>query len=226
MTDRFTVLIILALSMQSTLASEEALNAVPLPGNATMEPITLNLVQNGHRLSIANLEPRSSIESVLEFYREQWQEPLSENIPGFVENTAGSWSIISRPRDGWNQVVQLRPASEGVEGRISVMELEPAQSALAEISLPSGSTLVSSTGAQDIGHASSTFVVFSESGVKAVADHYRRDFDNTGWSRVSDKNILNSTVLLMQKEGERAEIVVSSIDGGALAIINKVIDDD
>lgn len=210
---------------QHTVASEQALSAVPVPPDANVQPVTLNLLQNGHLLSIASLETNASIESTLQFYREQWQEPLAQNIPGYVEELAGEWSIISRPRDGWNQVVQLRQGESGIEGRVSVMHLTPSGNALPPVPMPSGASLVSSTGAEDIGHSSNTYVVFSTSGMRSVSDFYRNHFDGEGWSRVSDRQVESSQVMLLQRSGERAEIVVSRVSsGGTLTVINKVID--
>lgn len=222
---RCVFVLVLMLFTQINIASEQALSAVPVPPDANVQPVSINLLQNGHMLSIAHLETPATIESTLQFYREQWQEPLAENIPGFVEELAGEWSIISRPYDGWNQVVQLRQGSSGVEGRVSVMHLEPSVNALPPVPMPGGASLVSSTGAQDIGHSSNTYVVFSKSGVRSVSDFYRNHFDDEGWSRVSDRLVDSSQVMLLQRAGERAEVVISRVStGGTLTLINKVID--
>jgi len=228
---QYSFIFILMLQSQFGVASEAVLNAVPVPESATTETVAINIVQNGHQLSIASLNTEMPIDSVLQFYREQWKEPFSEDVPGFVENTAGDWSIISRPQEGWNQVVQIRPAgggaSSGVEGRISVLELEPVSDALPEIAMPGNASLVSSTGADDFGHQSSTYVIHSDSGMNTVSRFYRNHFDNDGWSRVSDQNMNNAQVMLLQRSGERVELVVSRMpDGrGSLVVINKVVDD-
>lgn len=226
---RLAFLLIFLLSAQSQFvaASEEVLNAVVVPEFAKTETVAINIIQNGHQLSIANLQSKSSIESILEFYRKQWNEPLAEGVPGFVENTAGDWFIISRPEDGWNQVVQIKEVEGRVDGRISVMELKPATNAPPEIAMPGNASLVSSTGADDVGHKSNTYVIHAESGISSVSRFYRKHFENDGWSRVSDKNVNNSQVMLLQRSGERVELVVSRMPegGGSLIVINKVVDD-
>ena len=210
---------------QPSIASEQALSAVPVPPGSSMQTVTINLLQNGHLLSIGNLDGVTSIDTALQFYREQWQEPLGEGVPGFIEEDAGEWSMISRPNEGWNQVVQLKQGGNKIEGRVSVLRLEPSTNPLAAIAMPGGASLLSSTGADDAGHSSSTFVVFSKSGVRSLSDFYRRHFENDGWSRVSDRKVESSQVMLLQRAGERAEIVVSRVStGGTLAIINKVLD--
>ena len=223
----FLLVFLLLAQSQIVTASEEALSAVAVPEFAKTETVAINIIQNGHQLSIARLQTESSIETVLEFYRNQWSEPLAKDAPGFIEDTAGDWFIISRPQAGWNQVVQVKPAQGEVEGRISVMELEPAANAVPDIAMPGNASLVSSTGADDIGHQSSTYVVFSESGINAVSRFYRKHFDNEGWSRVSDKNMNNAQVMLLQRTGERVELVVSQMPegSGSLVVINKVLDD-
>ena len=218
-------LLIVLLSAPYLQASEEALLAVPVPEDATVQNVAIDLVQSGHRLSIANMKTTGSLNTTLEFYRIAWADPLAEDVPGFVENIAGDWSIISRLENGWNQVVQLRDGSEGIEGRISVLELLAVTDTTPAIEMPSNAILVSSTGGQDVGIESMTYVVFSESGVDTVADFYRRHFEGEGWSRVSDRDVQGSQVLLVQREGARAEVVVSHVpNGGTLVVINKVID--
>jgi len=223
----FPLVFLLLAQSQIVAASEQALNAVVVPEFAKTETVAINIVQNGHQLSIASLQTQSSIESVLEFYRQAWNEPLADNVPGFVENTAGDWSIISHLEAGWNQVVQVRPIDGKVEGRISVMQLEPVDNAAPDIAMPGNASLISSTSADDIGHTSGTYVIVAESGINSVSRFYRKHFDKDGWSRVSDKNMNNSQVMLLQRAGERVELVVSRLSegGGTLIVINKVLDD-
>jgi len=219
--------VVFTLFSQSTIANSAVLQSVPLPVNASIETIAVDMIQNGHRISIAKLETTSNIDDTLQFYREQWSAPLAEGVPGFVENNAGDWSIISRLEDGWNQVVQVRPSDQGLEGRISVMNLKPARGGRPQLPMPSGANLLSSTESDDIGHTSNTFVVVARLGVDAVAEFYRRHFDTEGWSRVSDQSLDGSQVMLLQRRGERAEIVVSRLPGsGSLAVVNKVLDDE
>jgi len=218
--------VVLAAETPGVYASEKVLHDVAIPQGAEIKTVALNLVQNGHRMSIANLDTSLSTDAVMQFYREQWKEPLDEGVPGFVENNTGGWSIISRPDNGWNQVVQVRNENGKIDGRISVMELASAPYVLPTLPMPSGASLVTSTGADDVGHSSSTYVVVSTSGVSSLAGFYRRHFDQEGWSRVSDKNINNTIVMLLQKSGERAELVVSRLpNGGSMALVNKVLDD-
>ncbi len=218
-------LLIVLLSAPYIQASEEALLAVPVPEDATVQNVAIDLVQSGHRLSIANMKTKDSLNATLEFYRIVWADPLAEDVPGFVENIAGDWSIISRLENGWNQVVQLREGPDGIEGRISVLEMLAVADTTPAIEIPSNATLISSTSGQDVGIESMTYVVFSESGVDTVAEFYRRFFEGKGWSRVSDRTVQSTQVLLVQREGERAELVVSHVpSGGTLVVINKVID--
>lgn len=221
----YACVFVLLVFSRASVASEQALSAIPVPPGSELQTVTINLLQNGHLLSIANLEGAASVESVLQFYREQWQEPLGENVPGFIEEEAGEWSVISRPTEEWNQVIQLKQGDSKIEGRVSVLRLEPSTDPLAAIAMPSGASLLSSTGADDVGHSSSTYVVFSKSGIRSMSDFYRRHFEDDGWSRVSDKKVESNQVLLLQRFGERLDIVVSRVSsGGTITIINKVLD--
>ena len=114
----------LTVSVSSSLhASEEALEAIPQPPDSNLQIATINLLQNGQRMSIANLSSKASVSDIIEFYESAWAEPVAEGLPGHIVDTADEWTIISRPTEEWHQVIQLKESAEGVSGQVSVMQL-------------------------------------------------------------------------------------------------------
>ena len=109
-----TGLLLLSLS-GIALADAQRLYEVPLPPEVTSQSVAVNVIQQGHRLSMATLQNIGSIDVVFEFYRTTW-ENSDTSLPGYVEELAGDWHIISHIEDGWNTVIQIRSTPQGKRG--------------------------------------------------------------------------------------------------------------
>ena len=213
------------MSIPSTHASEEALDAIPVPPNTESQIAVINLLQNGLKVSIANLTSDASLDEILDFYKTQWAEPIAEDVPGFIVDTAGEWTIISRPAEHWHQVVQLRETESGLVGRISVMELTDKVQKPSVFPTPGNAALFSTTNASDVGTSATTYTVVSRGGVSSMVDFYRNHYEGEGWARSRSEELGGSSILLMRKRGARVEIVVSRADDGiTVAIINQIAD--
>ena len=216
---------IYVLFIPSSYASEEALNAIPVPPNSESQIAVINLLQNGRKVSVANLTSDASLEETLDFYKTQWAEPIAEEVPGFIVDTAGEWTIISRPTENWHQVVQLRETESGLVGRISVMELTDKVQETSVLPTPGNAALFSTTSASDVGTSTTTYTVVSRGGVSSMVDFYRNHYEGEGWARSRSEELGGSSILLMRKRGARVEIVVSRADDGiTVAIINQIAD--
>lgn len=217
------LIVIVALAASPAVGSEVALDAVPVPSGVDREVIALNLVQNGHRLSVAKLHGINDREALADFYRGVWADPLAEGVPGYIEEQAGPWTLVSRPTEDWHQVVQWRDTPEGLAVRVSVLELKTASDQVADVALPSGSTLLSSTGASDVWTDASTYLVHNSGSVSHVADFYRRHYTSEGWTAVMDRQVGSTHILLLTRSGKSAELaVLPSESGGTVAVINEV----
>ena len=212
-----------ALIFQPMLAFSDAerLYDIPLPLDTNRKSVALDIIQNGHRASIATLLNAPSIEPVLEFYRNTWDSGQAE-VPGYIEDRAGEWHIISQVDNGWNKVVQIRKTGQGTEAFISVLELEPKKGWANTRALPPGGVLVSSTSGEEFGKPTQTDIVYSKRRDGEVAGFYRNHFKTSEWRIVSDRNIDGSTVLLMHHKQGQAEVVVTQALGGSVAVINQV----
>ena len=204
-------------------ADAEALAAIPMPPGAQSRTVALDLVQNGHRVSIATLKPSDSIERTLAFYREAW--PVERNgSPGHVEERAGGWSIVSHLADGRNQVVQLRDGEAGVEGYVSTRELVAVEAGPPpEPPMPPGGWLLSLTASVDVGTSAGTSVVSAAGRPGEVAAFYRDQLKRAGWELVSERADAGPNVLLLERPGARLDVVIGDEGNGrSLAVLNEV----
>ena len=217
------VLLAAALMLQPMVAfsDSERLYDIPLPPGTNSKSVALNIIQNGHRASIATLLNAYPIEPVLEFYRDTWDSGEAD-IPGYMEDQAGEWHIISQVEDGWNKVVQIRRTAQGAEAFISVLELEAQEGWNDSQVLPPDGVLVSSTRGEEFGKPTLTSVVYSKRRDGEVAGFYRNYFETNKWDIVSDRNIEGSTVLLLNRNQNQAEVVVTQALDGSVAVINQV----
>jgi len=216
---------IFSLNSGNVYADAARLHDIELPANATAKSIATNVVQHGHRMSMAVLLPQSPIEDVLEFYRQLWEQSDSE-LPGFLEDQSEGWNIISSIDDGWNRVMQIRNSTNGVEAYLSVLEIQPISDRPYRGILPRDGVLVSALSGEEFNKPTQTDVVFSKQREQAVAGFYRNHFNTEGWSIVSDRKVKGSFVLLMQRNGAQAEVVVTSVDDGSVAVLNMVGDNE
>ena len=199
------------------------LHDIPIPPNATSQTVAVNVLQHGHRLSMAVLNSAGPIETLLEFYRELWDHSETE-LPGYIENVAGDWHIISNIDEGWNRVVQMRNSAHGVEAYLSVMQVKPTKSSSQKALLPREGVLVSSLSGEQFSKPTQTDVVFSKQREDAVAGFYRHLFSTDGWDVVSDRTVEGSIVMLLQRDGAQAEVVVTAVRNGSVTVVNKVGD--
>jgi len=204
-----------------TFANSKRLQNLDLPQGASIQFISLDAVQHGHRISIGTLEHKGSVESVLEYFRSSWEEG-SAGLPGFIEEENAGWRIISRIEEGWNTVVQLRNTPQVSEAYVSVMALEPIKGWSYKPAMPRDGVLVSSVAGKEFGKATQTDVVFIHRRQGDVASFYRNQYKKDGWTIVSDTDIEGSTAMLAQSKDKQAEIVVTPTANGSVAVINEV----
>ena len=74
----------------------------------------------------------------------------------------------------------------------------------------------------EFGEPTQTDVVYSKAREGEVAGFYRNYFKTNNWRIVSDEKIADSTVLLIQRKGGQAEVVITASQGGSVAVINEV----
>lgn len=220
---RFCCLI--SLFASGVMADASVLGQIPLPPGTKSRIIALDIVQNGHVLSIASLEPGQSMDETLDFYRTTWHS--NAEVPGYVEALAGDWRVVSHLTDRHNMVVQFREGGDGVEGVMSALSLQPvASNQMAEHDIPPGGAVLATTSSRDAAITATTTVVGSHWRTGEVAAFYRDRLIRSGWSLALESSVAGPTVLFFERRGRRLELIVGeSMDGGSIAVLNEVTSD-
>jgi len=202
-------------------ASEALLNT-PIPDNAQMAVVGLDMRQNGALMSISTFRSTANIDTVLDFYRSAWS--ARESDPGHVENTAGPWRIISRLENNVNLVLQLQPGGQGgSEGLFSAVQINDVIAIPSGIEIPPGGEVLSSTTSTDQTRSATTWMVRSTSGTGHAVEFYRDTLSRKGWQLVSDRLQMDAQVLQFNHRSSTLEMIVSqAFDGSTLSVINRV----
>lgn len=175
-------------------------------------------------LSIQTFYLDNTVENVLEFYRDAWFK--EGEIPGFVENTMGEWSIISQLRDDSNVVLQLKSDDKGgAEGFLSIAKLNHGDSAPSvEFPTPDGTEQFSSSYVEEDDAQVHTMTFLSTQSPGNTANFYRSRMARKGWQLTRDKEVDGNRVMLFNRKGDRCELVVSQLDGESTVIhVNRVM---
>ena len=203
---------------------------VPLPGKATLNTVSDNVVHNGAVMAVAAFSASLSNEQVLSFYRSQWagsgsgsNAAADDAMPGFLENAYPGWQMISRLQDNTLVLVQLSTESHGMStGFISVSRVE-APSVPIKTKVFNDLKLLSSNVTQDGVDVSDVRVYASQQSVSQTHKRYRQRLVNDGWSLVSDTQVEHEWVAVFSRGTKRLEIsFVESREVASVMVVNEM----
>ena len=157
-----------------------------LPPRSTSWWISQGDIHNEQSLFIKRFKSESSVENILEYYRAHW-ESESEH-PGYLENEANGWKIISRLNDKFQWVVQVRSNLQG-RGSVGIISNMPLAKAYAGgygkkhkfIPMMNGGEHISSTYSDSPTPAKTQTQLYSGQ-PSTVANRMKRYVREHGWS--------------------------------------------
>jgi len=197
---------------------------IRIPDSANTAWVSNNINQNGMVLSIRTFQSQEPVDSVFNFYRSAWY--ADGEIPGFVENELGDWSIISQLRDDHNIVLQLKAdETGGSNGFLSVArKTHGTEKPQIDFPMPAGTEPYSSTFLEEDGAEVHTMTFVSTQSVGSAINFYKDKLKRRGWALARADEIKGSEILLFNgRDGSRCEMVVHEIEAGVIAIhVNRV----
>ncbi|MFK8084142.1 MAG: hypothetical protein AB8B97_27980 [Granulosicoccus sp.] len=199
------------------------LDRLPTPAGATVQMVTSDSVHNGMPIAIATFNSAQANDSVISFYRDQWNNNDSDKPPGFVESALPDWQLISRVNQGFNIVVQLHSqAQDGAAGFISVMSINATATAEEHDEFADLKPLSSHRSVDGV-DTSLMRVYASPSSVSLTHQRYRKRLVNRGWQIVSDSDIESHRVTVLARDQSRLELsIVASRDYGSVVVAHQV----
>ena len=201
--------------------------AIPMPESMHSVWVGQDIVQNGIPMQIQSFTYGGSVENLLAYYKNQWENTGQSDIPGFVEQEVGGWAIISHLENTTNTVVQAKSSDDGgAEGYISQATLG-AKSDVKEIirDFPkmSGSDVISATESSDSNREATTLIFSNHFSVESNTVFYKSKMKALGWSYVHGAEQGKTSILLFNGEGTQTEIAISKNENGMTIIFANVV---
>ncbi len=194
-----------------------------VPPNSRTVWVADALEHNGVPMRIRQLSTLSDVETVLDFYRRQWADPVAGG-PGYLEKRIAGWRVISRMENGRQVVVQVRPAERGgTEGFISQADFSQSMTPVqidSRFPHKSGTRLISRTVSRDGAGKAVTLLLSNDYSVETNRRFYEDAMARDGWSLVHGADTGDSVSLLFNRSGEHCDIGIARSRGRTVIVAN------
>lgn len=195
---------------------------VPLPESASVVIVGEDISINGLPTKIWELSSTQSPEEILSYYRREWKTPIVPDGPGFIEEEAGGWQVISRSEKPYLYTVQLVESSMGSsKGFLAVskpMELVGYQAD--DFAKPAGSEILSDVVSDDAGKRGRVIQFKNSQSIEANYNFYRNRYLADGWEELSQLPAdRNKALLLMNKGSGEVSIVFNRFENESYGVL-------
>ncbi|HTT07933.1 MAG TPA: hypothetical protein VMH34_04000 [Gammaproteobacteria bacterium] len=162
----------------------------PPPPQAKVEWVAEDMVMNGIAMRVRRFESPASVEQVLGFYKQRWQDGEKGEL-GYAETDAlEPWQLLSRVERGRLLTVQVQPTASGSWGYLGLSDLPQFKGAprLGE-GFPklSGSRVLNDIVSNDPGKRGRSLLIANSLSIGINAAYYRDHYENEGWHKVMDE---------------------------------------
>jgi len=160
----------------------------PSPESVSVVIVGEDMRINGLPTKIWEFSTAQPPEEVLSYYRREWKKPAVPDSPGFIEEEAGGWQVISRSEDPYLYTVQVVESSMGSsKGFLAVsrpMELVGYQAD--GFAKPAGSEILSDVFSDDAGKRGRVIQFKNSQSIEANYNFYRNRYLADGWAELSE----------------------------------------
>lgn len=217
------VLLVSAGMLQSQVTFAAQWPDVVAPPRSTVAWVADDLNQNGVPMQIQTFTSATSLDELMQFYRQQW----TSDEQAAIENQLGEWYVIGQRQGDYYVTVQARQVGKNAsEGFIAVNQLKSLLSGRADVDdeFPrlGGTTLVSNTTTRDSSRAAKTLLMENSYTVNANGSFYAGELKSAGWAL--RKNFerpeagRNTQVLHFEKDAEACAITLADAGDGRTLI--------
>ncbi len=194
----------------------------PFPDRARVVIVGEDISINGLPTKIWELSSAQAPEEILSYYRKEWRNPAVPDGPGYIEEEAGGWQIISRSEDPHLYTVQVVESAMGSsEGFLAVsmpMELVGYQSV--GFAMPAGSEILSDVISDDAGKRGRVVQFKNSQSIEANYNFYLNRYLANGWAELSHLPAdRNKALLLMNKGSGEVSIVFNRLDNESYGVL-------
>ena len=195
------------------------------PPGAIVEWVTSDAQFNSINIKGRHFTSKQSMESVLQFYRNLWEE-------NFAEIDYGSWRMISRKEDELMYTVQVQalPSGKGSFGILGVSDIaEKLKNSdfnkLAKYFPKMHDSVISSEmSMNDPGKKGKVILLSNQYSLASNVNYYKNYYEGRGWTTQADKSIGFNTphTLVFTKGREMVNLVIARGSGSTNIVANIV----
>jgi len=200
----------------------------PAPDDAVASKVAEEIVVGGRRMTVRAFTTDDSVEDVVDFYKEEWQDPPVEGAPGFALDTdsIAPWTLLTRVEDDYVMTVQVMERKpSGAFGFLALGKLpEPGEKPLAPPAPPAmqGSEVLSNVLSKDKGQEGQTAMLHNDKSLTSNVTFYRNHYRD--WRVDVDREVDRGKMhaLTFTRGREQVAITIQTGRTGSHIVLNLV----
>ncbi len=192
----------------------------PFPDRARVVIVGEDISINGLPTKIWELSSAQAPEEILSYYRKEWRNPAVPNGPGYIEEEAGGWQIISRSEDPYLYTVQVAESAMGSSKGFLAVSMPMELGEPVAFAMPAGSEILSDVISDDAGKSGRVVQFKNSQSIEANYNFYLNRYLADGWAELSHLPAdRNKALLLMNKGSGKVSIVFNRLDNESYGVL-------
>lgn len=200
-------------------------NEIPVPDWMQKTFIADKMIINGMPSVVYSFVADRNSDTVLEFYRRQWDQPHSGG-KGYREAGVEPWRVISRLAGRYLFTVQVKDdntfTSSGFLAVADLHKIENNKNDQHEIPRMANSQIINDTKSFDSGQQGRTSMIVNKFSVATNGSFYQEYYLNRGWVQLERKALDDAEVLAFKKNGRQSHIVIRNTTKGSVIVMNQM----
>jgi len=204
----------------------EICGAVEIPNPKWLNPVLVadKMVINGLPSVVYYFKVDRAAEEVLQFYRTKWQMSEDGKNPGYKENRADNWQVISRLSDKrYLLTVQVKNleafTSTGYLAIGDLKNMETRPDVGTDVPQMNGSKVVNDLTSHDPGKKGRSVMIVNDFSVQSNSNFYRQYYSDRNWSQLIDLPQQGGQVLAFRHFGKEAHLVINENFGSTQIVL-------
>lgn len=200
----------------------------PAPDDAQVSAVADEITVAGRRMSVRAFTTDDTVEDIVEFYQDAWEDPPVPGAPGYALETEAiaPWTLLTRVEDDYVMTVQvMKRKPSGAFGFLALGRLpEPGEPPEAPPAPPSmqGSEVLSNILSEDVGKEGQTAMLHNDKSLASNVTFYRNFYRD--WRTDTDREVNPGKMHALSFTRGREQVVVTIQSGrdGSHIVLNSI----
>ncbi|MGE3775004.1 MAG: hypothetical protein AB7I32_18920 [Gammaproteobacteria bacterium] len=200
----------------------------PAPDDATVSQVAEEIVVGGRHMTVRAFTTEDSVEDVVDFYEDEWQDPPVDGAPGYAldSETIAPWTLLTRVEDDYVMTVQVMERKpDGAFGFLALGRLpEPGERPRAPPVPPAmqGSEVISNILSKDKGQEGQTAMLHNDKSLESNLTFYRNHYRD--WRIDIDRGVDRGKMHALTFTRGREQVVITIQTGrdGSHIVMNLI----